>query len=771
MKRFFVLLGFLFAFPSTLYASDVYFEDNFVTIDNLKWTINSNGGSISTQDGLMKVSSAPSRFFPYLYANGDIFSQGEYKITFRFKFDGSLNYGAGIALSDKLLNNEITSNLSANDVIFLAWPDSQTTYSFWTTLCEVNATNCVIGTLKKVYSFSASEFQTVSISLDDGKYLFYLNDLLIKNYLSSKDIKYFWVGNPQKTNTTTTKPNIYLDYFKVEPLELEHNTVIILPGFGGSWDVGAILSNTPGNNWKVPEFVKEYDGIVNSLKNAGYKENEDLFVFAYDWRKPLDLLADDLNGFLISKNIDSKKISFVGHSMGGLVARSYLQKYENSNVEKVITVGSPHKGILDAYGMWEGMTVWDASWWQKGLHLLAAQINRNSGETELQAVRRVAPSIKDLLPTWDFLRNEETIVPISQMIWKNDYLLTKNNQLAGFMSRLVSGFSSDYQSKSGLFVTRPGREDALRGLWQDGKPIKDNQFLFALGDGYVTASSSGDLFNKKIPLEGNHGEVISKRENIVKILNELGVATESAVGSDFDNRKRLAIFKLNSPGVLKVCQALLCNSDLGIVFADEKMLMIPDYSEGDYMVEVSANGETGDYELLAGKINELAHWSESQGKLLSGTQTDTYKYNSQTNQLTMNEETNVRIINQYFPLGIDPKNVNKLRQEILEQVDMSIGLQDTFNFDYLLKKWLAIDKYISSLSPAKTFGMNHKLWGDGNNGFVRSKFISKMASYYTEQLIKIHTDLQTNYEYGSTDNFYKLDKKVQMNMLRAFLRL
>jgi hypothetical protein len=46
-------------------------------------------------------------------------------------------------------------------------------------------------------------------------------------------------------------------------------------------------------------FVHEYDGVIQTLKNTGYEENKDYFVFYYDWRKGLNNLADDLESLIL----------------------------------------------------------------------------------------------------------------------------------------------------------------------------------------------------------------------------------------------------------------------------------------------------------------------------------------------------------------------------------------------------------------------------------------------------------------------------------------
>ena len=56
-------------------------------------------------------------------------------------------------------------------------------------------------------------------------------------------------------------------------------------------------------------------------------------------------LVDILNDKLLELNIDKKrKLNFVGHSMGGLLIRGYLNKYKPANLHRVVMIGTPNHG-------------------------------------------------------------------------------------------------------------------------------------------------------------------------------------------------------------------------------------------------------------------------------------------------------------------------------------------------------------------------------------------------------------------------------------------
>lgn len=56
-------------------------------------------------------------------------------------------------------------------------------------------------------------------------------------------------------------------------------------------------------------------------------------------------LVDILNNKLVELNLDKKeKLNFVGHSMGGLLIRGYLNKYRPKNLHRVVMIGTPNHG-------------------------------------------------------------------------------------------------------------------------------------------------------------------------------------------------------------------------------------------------------------------------------------------------------------------------------------------------------------------------------------------------------------------------------------------
>ena len=161
---------------------------------------------------------------------------------------------------------------------------------------------------------------------------------------------------------------VWFDNVVVSSIEEENVPVVMVPGFGGSWNTNAIITAGDSGSWGKTPFIKVYNNIKNTFLNNGYTENNDYFEFYYDWRDPVDELADDFKDYLENTVLAGKtagtKINIIGHSMGGVVSRAYAQKYGEDKINKIVTAGSPHKGTVPAWQGWAGAEVGNRWSWQ-----------------------------------------------------------------------------------------------------------------------------------------------------------------------------------------------------------------------------------------------------------------------------------------------------------------------------------------------------------------------------------------------------------------------
>jgi triacylglycerol lipase len=84
------------------------------------------------------------------------------------------------------------------------------------------------------------------------------------------------------------------------------------------------------------------------LRKIGYSK---FYEFCYKKRwgnVKIEELSRQLS-FFIEQEVKEKKIDIIGISQGGIIARHYIQHHKKIEVQRCITLCSPHKGSLTAY--------------------------------------------------------------------------------------------------------------------------------------------------------------------------------------------------------------------------------------------------------------------------------------------------------------------------------------------------------------------------------------------------------------------------------------
>lgn len=97
-------------------------------------------------------------------------------------------------------------------------------------------------------------------------------------------------------------------------------------------------------------FAGSYQGTIDFLTSAGYTLNKDLFIFPYDWRRDIATTAPLLDQKIesIKTQTGSQKVDIIAHSLGGLVARNYINDPTKAEkVRKLINLGTPHLGAVE----------------------------------------------------------------------------------------------------------------------------------------------------------------------------------------------------------------------------------------------------------------------------------------------------------------------------------------------------------------------------------------------------------------------------------------
>ncbi len=217
-----------------------------------------------------------------------------------------------------------------------------------------------------------------------------------------------------------------------------------------------------------------------------------------------------------------EKIHLVGHSMGGLVGRAYLeQETYNNKLDKFLSVGSPHRGAALAYPAWSAGDVWANSFLWRFATTFILKHCGGLGGNDRETIQAMIPSIKQFLPTFDYLRNQptNTLKPVANMAAQNGWL---ENAFPSFFDVTVGSlYGTGRRTLREITVRDRNRRDEMLGNWEDGRPTNRGYTLD--GDDTVLSLSSMIDEAQNIPLNQTHEGLVASGEGIGEILGFLGI--------------------------------------------------------------------------------------------------------------------------------------------------------------------------------------------------------------------------------------------------------
>ena len=148
-----------------------------------------------------------------------------------------------------------------------------------------------------------------------------------------------------------------------------------ITSFGNSIEDLALASDDADDGVTAPRLVPDVTLIPGFIKIDGYSRTErylidqlglqagrNYFAFPYDWRRDNRVIAkrlessamDWLKAWRASSGNADAKLVLIGHSMGGLVARYFIECLGGWQVTRTLmTLGTPHRGSLRAVGFLE----------------------------------------------------------------------------------------------------------------------------------------------------------------------------------------------------------------------------------------------------------------------------------------------------------------------------------------------------------------------------------------------------------------------------------
>lgn len=325
---------------------------------------------------------------------------------------------------------------------------------------------------------------------------------------------------------------------------MARSPVLFIPGICGSFNLTVLLDwRAPTlSGWGFPPFIAYGKAFLDAFERAGYTRDKDLFVAFYDWRKSVkDTASTYLKPWIdrVKQRSGARRVVLVGHSMGGLVARSYLQSASYADdVERLITLGTPHRGAGEAYYSWgSGEPRSDPTvkavfevylWYLRHAHPFQTELNK------LRTMRTQVPSIRDLLPIDNYLLNYRgTSQPRQEELHLERNLvgdmLNQPASLETLFGRVPvttiagTGFATIKTITVGGPPVPPGNPPR----YPDGEPVSEQ--TAPDGDGTVLTESAALAHPKAEnlpPLPGvAHSALPDHPAVLTRLFGELGVAT------------------------------------------------------------------------------------------------------------------------------------------------------------------------------------------------------------------------------------------------------
>ncbi|MFH1822497.1 MAG: hypothetical protein ABH830_02235, partial [Patescibacteria group bacterium] len=439
-----------------------------------------------------------------------------------------------------------------------------------------------------------------------------------------------------------------------EPEPEEPDPVILVPGIMGSWNISG--------RWQLDPIFHTYDNLMEALIAAGYKEDSlsepspDLFTFPYDWRTDNNLTANLLKEKirLVKEITGRNKVDIIAHSMGGLVARSYIEGsgYQN-DIDQVIFLGTPHQGSPESYLKYEGaefVEKWD--WLKRYLFQIEAATQGYLNLTDY--IRAKVLTVEQLLPVYSYLRDklpdnswQLRMYPLNYP--QNNYLENLNSQtnINLLKQRVkITNIVGDLGTSSTLnFLRVVADPDATDNKWQSGYPEDLDKNLDSLekgnGDSTVPLSSANSISGVEI-IETNSSDHESLPTIMQKEIIKALIGKEPA--GYFNSKitatiKRWAFFRVYSPvdfaviapGNKKIGKDFASSTEINQIQdafysgfnGHEEFVLIPNPQDGEYKVEVQGVDNGGEYTLASSLINDNNEITkEFSGNIMPGQERD-----------------------------------------------------------------------------------------------------------------------------------------------------
>ena len=369
----------------------------------------------------------------------------------------------------------------------------------------------------------------------------------------------------------------------------------------------------------------------------GYEKGVTLFPFPYEWRFSnrttatlLDTKIDDIKAICTCDKVD-----IVAHSMGGLVARSYIQSDDyDQDVDQLIFLGTPHLGAPKAYLMWEGGQN-DVDRADQRIRMFLRIEAIKHGFTDLfDYIRAIPiPSVQELLPVYGYIKHVGSPIipsyPNASWYPNNLFLHDLNASISELYNSgvTISNFTGQLTASTTITTIRVIAPTTTSPTlkWGFGYPdgflnqSGDRGLERGLGDRTVPLFSASSIIEGLQIFDSDHGELPTAAESA--IFEKLAGNEPLTLVTDRDRLDvPMLIFQILSPAdfVVEAPNGLKMGKDFatGQEFTqipdafysgfgtDDEYVTIPNPLNGLYKVVTQGTGTGGAFTIAAGLITE-----------------------------------------------------------------------------------------------------------------------------------------------------------------------
>ncbi|MEA2089087.1 MAG: hypothetical protein U9O55_04615 [Patescibacteria group bacterium] len=473
--------------------------------------------------------------------------------------------------------------------------------------------------------------------------------------------------------------------------------------------VGNIISKISDNDF--------FEGLINELVKNDYKKNVNLFVLPYDWRREISYLAgyeagdnpNTLNNKILK--IISKpgfeKVNIISHSMGGLIAKKYMEIFGASNVNKFIDIATPHLGSPKAAKILMYGDDMDIGFLGLGLNQKRAKI-----------ISQNMPSVYQLLPSKLYFdennKNYNSYLADIFDIDNNDILGNlnydqsiellvnkgRNNELIKYNDNLHKSIDNYSPKNNGVDTYNiTGCGIATIGKIYILNKEKSGGYEYALryisGDGTVPRKSAEHLETN------NEFYIKNIKHAVIPSANGIKQLVATILKDDIDN------FKFSDFNNLSEDNSFCSLNGTQISFHSPINLHIYD-NLGNHVGPVQNNDiemniPGVEYDIIDG--NKFAFLPKDKNYIIKGEATDIGTFNARIQKIENNEYTKTAYFNEIALNSVDAKIQLEINNNIedYEQIKMQVDKDGNDIIDYTINPDSILTKYeIEDFEKPKT---------------------------------------------------------------------